>query len=50
MNRNKRIVAALCAVSMIAGMVAVPDALNTVRAGQILGETSFDYKMLPWHT
>ena len=50
MNRNKRIVAALCAVSMLAGTFAVPDALNAVRAGQILGETSFDYKMLPWHT
>ena len=49
MNRNKRIIAALCAVSMIAGTVAVPDALNTVRAGQLLEETSFDYKAIPWH-
>ncbi len=49
MNRNKRIVAALCAVSMIAGTVAVPDALNTVRAGQLLEETTFDYKAIPWH-
>ncbi|MBR3046287.1 MAG: glycoside hydrolase family 9 protein [Oscillospiraceae bacterium] len=48
-KRSKVFIAGILALTMIAPTVAniVP---MSVSAGQILGETSFDYKALPWHT
>lgn len=48
-KRSKMIIAGILALTMVAPTVAniVP---MSVSAGQILGETSFDYKALPWHT
>jgi len=47
----KRSLAAVAAVAMLAGVVAFPVSdIDVVSAGQVLGETSFDYKALPWHT
>ena len=43
------IVASLMAATMIAPTVANV-ATMSASAGQVLGETSFDYKALPWHT
>jgi len=46
---TKAIAASLMAATIVAPTVAnvVP---MSVSAGQVLGETSFDYKALPWHT
>ncbi len=47
----KRSLAAVAAVAMLAGAVAAPlSNVDVVSAGQVLGETSFEYKALPWHT
>ena len=46
---SKAIVASLMAVTMIAPTVATVAPMSA-SAGQVLGETSFDYKALPWHT
>lgn len=46
---SKAIVASLMAVSMIAPTVATVAPMS-VSAGQVLGETSFTNKALPWHT
>lgn len=47
----KRTLAAVSAVVMLAGAVMAPlNGANVVSAGEVLGETSFDYKALPWHT
>ncbi len=46
---SKAIVASLMAATMVAPTVANV-APMAVSAGQVLGETSFDYKALPWHT
>ena len=47
MNSKKiRRVLATAAVTILTGAVASP--VMTVSAEQLLGETSFDYKMLPW--
>ena len=47
----KRSLAAVAAVAMLAGAVAAPiSTANVVSAGEVLGETSFEYKALPWHT
>ena len=48
-KRAKAIVASLVAVTTFAPTLAsfVP---MTASAGQVLGETTFDYKALPWHT
>ncbi|MCQ2417516.1 MAG: glycoside hydrolase family 9 protein [Oscillospiraceae bacterium] len=49
MKRSKKIVASLCSLAM-----ALPTVANvvtmTASAGQVLGETSFTNKALPWHT
>ena len=58
MNRLKKSIAAICAVSMLAQVTMLPcsaeeDAVtaekDAVAGRQLLGETDFDYKMLPWH-
>jgi endoglucanase len=47
----KRSLAAVAAVAMLAGVVALPAGnIDKVSAGEVLGETSFEYKALPWHT
>ncbi len=50
---NNRITKAIAASLMAAAMIA-PTAAKVapmaVSAGQVLGETSFDYKAIPWHT
>ena len=46
---TKMIVASLMAAVTIAPAFA-SIAPMTVSAGQVLGETSFDHKALPWHT
>ena len=49
----KRSLASVAAVAMLAGVVAAPlSNVDVVSAanGQMLGETSFEYKALPWHT
>ena len=50
MHRNsKKIIAGLMALATIAPM-AVSMAPMSVSAGQVLGESTFDHKALPWHT
>ena len=46
---SKAIVASLMAATMVAPTIATVAPMS-VSAGQVLGETSFDYKALPWHT
>lgn len=46
---SKAIAASLMAAVMMAPTAANIAAMN-VSASQVLGETSFDYKLLPWHT
>ena len=46
---SRAIAASLMAVTMIAPTVASVAPMTT-SAGQVLGETSFDHKALPWHT
>lgn len=46
---SKAIVASLMAATMIAPSIATVAPMS-VSAGQVLGETSFDFKALPWHT
>jgi endoglucanase len=50
MNRklSKKLASSLMAAAMLttATTTIIP---STVSAGQLLGETSFDYKALPWH-
>ena len=59
MNRFKKSIAAICAVSMLAQASFIPCSAEedtvtaekgAVAGRQLLGETDFDYKMLPWHT
>ena len=47
-KKIRKIIATVAAVAMLAGSVATP--MMSVSAGQILGETSFEYKLLPWRT
>ncbi|HEZ7986873.1 MAG TPA: glycoside hydrolase family 9 protein [Ruminococcus sp.] len=46
---SKAIVASLMAATMIAPTVATVAPMS-VSAGQVLGETTFEHKALPWHT
>ena len=46
---SKAIVASLMAVTMIAPTVATVAPMSA-SAGQVLGESTFDHKALPWHT
>ena len=46
---SKAIVASLMAVTMVAPSVATVAPMSA-SAGQVLGESTFDYKALPWHT
>ena len=46
---SKAVAASLMAAVMITPTVANIASIN-VSASQVLGETSFDYKLLPWHT
>ncbi len=52
MNKMKRVLASVCAVTMLAQMTLVSGGMqvDAFSEWQLLGETSFDYKMLPWHT
>ncbi len=53
MHKHKRIAKAVAASLMATTMLTTTVATvvpMTVSAGQILGETSFDWKALPWHT
>jgi len=48
-KKLRRVLATISAVAMLAATsVALP--IMSVSAGEILGETSFEYKALPWHT
>ena len=47
-KKLRKVLATVAAVAMLAGSVATP--MMSVSAGQVLGETSFEYKALPWHT
>ena len=46
---SRAIAASLMAVSMIAPSVATVAPMSA-SAGMVLGESTFDYKALPWHT
>ncbi|MBQ8181703.1 MAG: glycoside hydrolase family 9 protein [Ruminococcus sp.] len=46
---SRAIVASLMAVSMVAPTVATVAPMSA-SAGMVLGESTFDYKALPWHT
>ncbi len=46
---SRAVIAGIMAVAMLAPMAAEFAPID-VSAGQVLGETSFDYKALPWHT
>ncbi|MGN0614051.1 MAG: glycoside hydrolase family 9 protein [Porcipelethomonas sp.] len=53
MHKHKRIAKAVAASLMATTLLTTTVATvvpMTVSAGQALGETSFDYKALPWHT
>jgi len=48
-KKLRRVLATISAVAMLAATsVALP--IMSVSAGEVLGETSFEYKALPWHT
>ncbi len=47
-KKIRRTLASVAAVAMLAGAVAAP--VMSVSAGQLIGETSFDYKAIPWKT
>ena len=44
-KKTKKVIASLMAVTMMAG-----SGMNVSAEVEMLSETSFDYKMLPWHT
>ncbi len=47
----RKAAAFLSAVAVLSSAVSVyADTDSTVKSSQLLGETSFDYKSLPWHT
>ena len=48
-RKSKAIIASMLSLAMVAPTIATVAPL-TASAGQILGETTFDYKALPWHT
>ena len=49
MKRNfRRGLAAVCALAMLAPSVAFPAETRVNAAYQLLGETTFDHKILPW--
>ena len=47
-KKLRKVLATVAAVAMLAGSVATP--MMSVSAGQVLGETGFVFKSLPWHT
>ena len=47
-KKLRKVMATVAAVTLLAGSVASP--MMSVSAGEVLGETSFEYKALPWHT
>ena len=47
---SRAIVGSLMAATMVAPTVANVVPMNASAQAQVLGETSFDYKALPWHT
>ncbi len=47
-KKFRKALATVAAVAMLAGSVASP--MMSVSAGQVLGETGFEYKSLPWYT
>ncbi len=47
-RKLRKVLATVAAVTLLAGSVATP--VMNVSAGEVLGETSFEYKALPWHT
>ena len=47
-KKLRRVLATVAAVAMLAGTVTAP--MMSVSAGQVLGESTFTYKALPWHT
>jgi len=47
---SRAIVGSLMAATMVAPTVANVVPMNAEAKSQVLGETSFDYKALPWHT
>ena len=49
-RKSKKILAGLLALATIAPMAGSMTALTASAAGQVLGETDFTYKALPWHT
>jgi len=48
-KKTKKIIASLLALATVAPSFAVIAPI-TASAGQVLGETSFEHKALPWHT
>ena len=48
-KRTRVILASLLAATMAASAVTQLAAPLTASAGQVLGESTFDYKILPWH-
>ena len=48
----KRGLAAVCSLAMLASSMAFPGGtfVSAEEGYQLLGETTFDYKMIPWHT
>ena len=52
MNKMKRVLASVCAVTLLAQTALVSGGMqvDAFSERQLLGETSFDYKMVPWRT
>ena len=52
MNKMKKVLASVCAVTMLAQTALVSGGMqvDAFSERQLLGETSFDYKMVPWRT
>ena len=49
-KRSTKVVASLCSLAMMLPTVANMVPTMTASAGQVLGESDFEFKALPWHT
>ena len=46
----KKIIAGFLTAAMVIPTTVIPNGTINASASELLGETSFDYKILPWHT
>lgn len=48
-NRTKRVIASILAAAMIVPAAVNPAFSMTASAAELVGESDFDYKIIPWH-